>query len=128
MQPNKPCARPGCPLLAVAGERYCDRHKKADKKQKRAQDKNRGSACKRGYGRAWQRYRLRYLAEHPLCVSCESRGQIVPATVVDHIKPHKGDNALFWNPKNHQGLCVRCHNRKTASEDGGFGNERKDII
>ena len=122
MQPNRrPCARPGCPALAIIDERYCEKHLQADKKRKQDQDKKRGSSCKRGYDRAWQRYRLVYLAEYPLCVDCESRGRIVPATVVDHKQPHKGDMVLFWNPKNHQGMCKTCHDRKTASEDGGFG-------
>lgn len=122
MQPNKPCARAGCPSLAIIGESYCDRHKKADKKQKQIQDKKRESSCKRGYGRAWQKYRLRFLVANPLCVSCKTKGRIVPATVVDHIKPHKGDNVLFWNTTNHQAMCKTCHNKKTAIEDGGFGN------
>jgi 5-methylcytosine-specific restriction protein A len=29
---------------------------------------------------------------------------------------------LFWDKRNHQALCKRCHDEKTASEDGGFGN------
>lgn len=31
------------------------------------------------------------------------------ATVVDHKVPHKGDEALFFNPLNLQALCKRCH-------------------
>ncbi|WP_315974057.1 HNH endonuclease signature motif containing protein [Paenibacillus melissococcoides] len=42
--------------------------------------------------------------------------------VVDHIKPHKGDYNLFWDPENHQPMNKRCHDRKTAKEDGGFGH------
>jgi 5-methylcytosine-specific restriction endonuclease McrA len=42
--------------------------------------------------------------------------------VVDHIKPHHGDQKLFWDPKNHQALCTDCHGAKTASEDGALGN------
>lgn len=122
MQINKPCARPGCPSLAIVGERYCDKHKKADKKHKQAQDKNRESSCKRGYGRAWQKYRLRFLAANPLCVSCKTKGRSVLAMVVDHIKPHKGDMFLFWDANNHQALCKACHDKKTAREDGGFGS------
>lgn len=121
MQPNKPCARPGCPALALKDNRYCEKHLRADKNRKQAQDKKRDSSCKRGYDRTWQRYRLRYLAEHPLCANCETRGRIVLATVVDHKQPHKGDIYLFWKKDNHQGLCKRCHDRKTAKEDGGFG-------
>jgi 5-methylcytosine-specific restriction endonuclease McrA len=36
-------------------------------------------------------------------------GEIVPATVVDHIKPHRGDPELFWDASNHQALCKHCH-------------------
>ncbi|HWL55465.1 MAG TPA: HNH endonuclease [Paracoccus sp. (in: a-proteobacteria)] len=31
------------------------------------------------------------------------------ATLVDHIKPHRGDKALFWNWNNWQALCAPCH-------------------
>jgi 5-methylcytosine-specific restriction protein A len=48
-------------------------------------------------------------------------GDTTAANVVDHIKPHKGDQALFWCRDNWQSLCKRCHDYKTATEDGGFG-------
>ena len=44
----------------------------------------------------------------------------VPATVVDHIVPHKGDMALFWDKSNWQGLCAHCHNsHKQRREKSG---------
>lgn len=41
-----------------------------------------------------------------------------PATVVDHIIPHRGDlsSAAFWDETNWQPLCKRHHDRKTARE------------
>ncbi|WP_349253802.1 HNH endonuclease signature motif containing protein [Bradyrhizobium sp. CB2312] len=33
-----------------------------------------------------------------------------PAVVVDHIKPHRGDRALFWDKGNWQPLCTHHHN------------------
>jgi 5-methylcytosine-specific restriction protein A len=30
--------------------------------------------------------------------------------------------ALFWDQSNWQPLCHTCHSKKTAREDGGFGN------
>jgi 5-methylcytosine-specific restriction protein A len=34
--------------------------------------------------------------------------------VVDHVIPHKGDRALFWDEANNwQALCARCHALKT---------------
>ncbi|MBV8780945.1 MAG: HNH endonuclease [Phycisphaerae bacterium] len=82
---------------------------------------NRPSSSARGYGRLWQKVRLIHLRENPLCVQCLKAGDTVSATVVDHIVPHKGDYARFWNQDNWQSLCARCHNRKTAKEDGGWG-------
>jgi 5-methylcytosine-specific restriction protein A len=69
----------------------------------------RQTAAKRGYSSRWQKYRARYLQANPLCVMHQAWGQVVPATVVDHIQPHKGDQKLFWNPANHQALCKHCH-------------------
>ncbi|WP_423837057.1 HNH endonuclease [Sutterella wadsworthensis] len=54
------------------------------------------------------------------------QGRLTLATDVDHIKPHRGDPILLFDEKNLQALCHACHSRKTASEDGGFGNERKE--
>lgn len=50
---------------------------------------------------------------------------MVDATEVDHIKPHRGDMVLFWDESNWQGLCRSHHSRKTAGENGGFGNQRR---
>jgi len=80
----------------------------------------RPSSARRGYGGKWQRESKAFLAANggKLCV-CKR-----PATVVDHIKPHRGDMKLFWDRGNWQPLCGSCHSRKTARQDGGFGNTR----
>lgn len=75
----------------------------------------------RGYDSRWRKYRAWYLKRHPLCRHCEEKGRLTPATVVDHIEPHKGDQQKFWDFKNHQGLCKPCHDSKTAREDGRWG-------
>ena len=67
-----------------------------------------------------------FLRRHPLCndpfkVHADEK-RFEPATLVDHIKSHKGDKGLFWDPANLQSLCAACHNRKTALESG-FGRE-----
>lgn len=84
-------------------------------------DRQRGTAHERGYTSAWAKARFHFLAAHPLCAEHERNGALAAATVVDHIKPHRGDKALFWDRTNWQPLCKPCHDRKTASEDGGFG-------
>jgi 5-methylcytosine-specific restriction protein A len=81
----------------------------------------RPTAARRGYDARWQKARLSFLADHPLCVECEKRGLTVAATVVDHITPHKGDQELFWSVENWRALCERCHNSATAKYDGGGG-------
>jgi 5-methylcytosine-specific restriction protein A len=43
---------------------------------------------------------------------------------VDHIRPHRGEQSLFFDRANLQGLCKPCHDRKTTRHDGGFGNPR----
>ena len=119
--PSKPmrlCKQPGCNALVVSGEGYCDKHKKQRQKQS---DERRGSSSGRGYGGRWQKYRIVFLGDNPLCVECLKNNDLTPATVVDHIIPHKGDYDLFWDEDNHQALCKRCHDIKTATEDGGFG-------
>lgn len=91
-------------------------------KAKRVRKMNR---TEMGYDARWAKYSKQYLAAHPLCVECKKHGVITPSEHTDHIIPHRGDMALFWDPKNHQALCRVCHGRKTASEDGGFGNRKK---
>ena len=75
----------------------------------------------RGYGYRWQQYRLRFLMKHPLCVRCEALGLVVEATVVDHVTPHQGDAALFWDERNHQALCKPCHDCDKAREEHAAG-------
>jgi 5-methylcytosine-specific restriction endonuclease McrA len=69
------------------------------------------------YNRKWQGARADYLARHPLCVMCVAAGRVTPATVVDHVKPHKGDATLFWDQSNWQSLCQHHHNSTKQSQD-----------
>jgi 5-methylcytosine-specific restriction protein A len=118
-----PCASRGCAGLAKHA-RFCDECVG----QGKARD-TRPTAAERGYGPAWQRYRVNYLRAHPICVDpfnihCQ-QAVLMQSTRVDHIKPHCTDQVLFWAHDNHQPLCESCHNRKTAEFDGGFGRARR---
>ena len=73
----------------------------------------RTNAQDRGYTWEWQKASKAYLRQYPLCAECKREGKLTPATVVDHIIPHRGDQGLFWDMGNWQGLCTTCHNRKT---------------
>lgn len=76
------------------------------------------TSAQRGYGYKWQKARATYLKTHPLCVMCQAEGRVEPATVVDHIVPHEGDQDLFWNDSNWQPLCERHHNTVKAEQEG----------
>ena len=68
--------------------------------------------------RTWMRRAKLQLREYPLCAMCLERKVTTPATVADHITPHKGSQALFWDSEhNWQPLCTPCHNAKTAGEE-----------
>ena len=109
-RPNTPCRHPGCAALVPYGTKYCEKHRSLHPEESR-------SAAARGYGKAWQKARARYLASHPLCVECMKEGRYEKATDVDHIIPHRGDRKLFWDEGNWQALCHRCHSVKTRRDD-----------
>jgi len=111
--------------VLVQGGGRCPRH--AVQVAKEA-DARRGSAASRGYTSKWAKARAAFLRVHPLCQcsQCdEGRVRVTVATVVDHIVPHCGDMRLFWDRSNWQSMSKPCHDRKTAREDGGFGNRAR---
>ena len=105
-RPLRPCAR--CGRLFRAGGRCpaC----------MAAYERSRGTARERGYTAKWDAASREYRLAHPVCVLCGE-----PSQVVDHVRAHKGDEALFWDRTNWQALCSRCNNSKRAREEGGFG-------
>lgn len=70
-----------------------------------------------GYNYRWQKRRLLWLLNHPLCRWCDEANRVTPATVVDHIEPHRGDPQLFWDETNWQSLCKDCHDGAKQSEE-----------
>ena len=102
-KPKRPCRHPGCAKLSDGV--YCDEHRSLYVRE---------NAAERGYDSKWRGARLRFLRENPLCTQCRKRGKFTPATVVDHIIPHRGDRRLFWDKNNWQPLCKSCHDRKTG--------------
>lgn len=105
-------------------QRLYARHHPSESVQKRLARRKaeaaRPNAAERGYDAIWKALRDQHIARHRRCVKCGR-----PATHVDHVIPHRGDDGLRLNPSNLQSLCANCHSSKTASRDGGFGNRRK---
>lgn len=92
-------------------------HKPAGWKPRPKPD-NRPSASKRGYDLDWIKVRSKVLARNKQC-ACGA-----PSQVVDHIVPIRMGGARL-DISNLRAMCKVCHNRKTATQDGGFGNARK---
>lgn len=116
-KPARPCRYPGCPALTDDHSGYCVRHLRFIRK---AQDEQRGTAAERGYDRRWQKYRLSYLADHPLCALCAKKEPPVvkAATEVHHIKALSDGGTHEEN--NLMALCHGCHSSLTAKIQG-FG-------
>lgn len=104
------CTAPGCGVLVQRGR--CERHRA---ERHRDIDSRRGTRQERGYGVAWQRLRVLVLQGEPLCRECGRRGELVPATEVDHIRPMAAGGAQF-DVENLQPLCHACHSAKTMRE------------
>lgn len=70
----------------------------------------------------WLDLRASVLRQEPFCRYCKALGVETRATVVDHIKPHKGDLRLFFSRRNLSPSCQPCHDRrKQQYERGGYG-------
>jgi 5-methylcytosine-specific restriction endonuclease McrA len=69
----------------------------------------------------WPLLRDQVLSEEPLCRASCGRA---PA-VVDHIRPHRGNEQLAFDRANLQAMCKPCHDAKTARETGFAGGGRR---
>lgn len=122
-KPMRPCAHPGCRELVRSG--YCEKHRPKDSQRRSAP----AAAWHRWYSSPEWRDRIRpaQLLREPFCRECAKLADAggrpelkrVPATDVDHIVPHRGNRALFFDESNLQSLCHACHSRKTQAEMAG---------
>lgn len=118
--PLKPCKSPGCNGLVRSG--FCPKCTSKGKARE-----IRPSSYQRGYNRkGWLVYRDVFLSRNPWCMDpYQIHNLREPASCVDHIASVKQAPERYWDTTNHQSLCQRCHSKKTAMEDGGFGRARK---
>jgi len=122
----KPCNYPGCRTLVPGGKARCEKHSQRSYYNPEY-ERLRAQAHERGYDWKWRKERGEFLRVHRVCECerCAASGNPLPANTVDHIQPHRGDAQLFWDRANWRAMNKVCHDRKTAREDGGFGNRRK---
>lgn len=102
-----------CQKIIPAGER-CECQVKADRARKARHDRRRPSARERGYTVEWEHARAEYLVANS---HCQHEGCGAPATIVHHIKPHKGHMRLFWNRANWMPVCQPCHDGPLQSKE-----------
>lgn len=126
-KPLRPCKHPGCPTLTREG--WCPRHK--------PKHQRRDSATYHGWYLLpiWtKRLRPEQLVREPFCRECARKypsgdpRRRTRATVVDHVRPFRGDWMLFVDPANHQSLCKSCHDRKTAAEQAEERQKKGRIL
>lgn len=68
----------------------------------------------------WRKRRKLFLLRNPLCAMCMEVQKLTPATVVDHVIPHRGDLRLFWDEGNWRSSCKTCHDgAKQQQEKSG---------
>lgn len=117
------CSAPGCPRISTDRGR-CSEHARPDRQRRERladADRWRGSAASRGYDWRWQRLRLLVLAAEPICRRCSARGEVVEATLVDHILPLSEGGG--FEEDNLQPLCVGCHAQKTQEDKVRYGSK-----
>jgi 5-methylcytosine-specific restriction enzyme A len=88
-------------------------------------DRNKRPAWHAWYNLArWQKLRRHFFQIYPnmFCSMCLESGFIVEATVCDHKIPPRGDEKLFWDMDNLDGLCLDHHNssKQQIEKSKGF--------
>lgn len=64
----------------------------------------------------WRRIRGEQLRIEPFCRMCADLGIVTPATVCDHVDPHRGDRVKFFGGP-FQSLCKPHHDSTKKREE-----------
>lgn len=96
----------------VPAKQECACQRQAKRARGQRHDRNRKTAAQRGYNYQWRKASKQFLRTFTNCALCNA-----PATLVDHITPHKGDQTLFWNEHNWQPLCTTCHSKQKQRQE-----------
>lgn len=72
----------------------------------------------------WHEYSRQYLKqpENRLCKMCKEQGHTTLSQCTDHIIPITQGGSM-WDSTNHQPLCHKHHNQKTANENKGWNKQ-----
>lgn len=70
------------------------------------------------YGlKAWQELRIRVFVRDAYICQMQGCGAVTAQPVADHIVPHRGDRIRFFDERNVQTLCKRCHDSLKQAEE-----------
>ena len=126
-KPLRPCPGAGnrrgsCPNLIRSSERYCSECEPFVKKTIHRYDRIRDQTPGRKFlhSSVWRKIRLEKLKRDPLCEICLLQSGVVTAANIVH---HIDENELNNDPKNHQSVCMACHNE--LHRNIAFGNDKK---
>jgi len=108
MKPRRYCAEAGC-TNRVAGGR-CRLHAAQHERER-----PNASIRHLYHTPRWEALKAQVRREQPLCPLCEADGRTVAGTQTDHVRPHRGDEALFFDIANLQNLCDVHHAMKTRA-------------
>lgn len=114
---TKVCKKAGCGRTAEPGKDYCKQHISLQGQQRKVfnQRGKSGQYHSMYESQEWRKRRAQFLKKYPRCFVCGA-----PATIADHIIPHRGDLTLFYDDNNLQPMCQSCHSRKTMKENNNF--------
>jgi 5-methylcytosine-specific restriction protein A len=107
--PARACPRSGCPQLQP-----CPDHAKGETHA----EVSTARPWSRLYDtQRWKRLSAKVRQLETTCRACYVEGRPPkPSRHVDHIVPHRGDLARFYDRTNVQALCAECHSAKTRRE------------
>lgn len=74
----------------------------------------------------WRTLRMAILARDLFTCQWPGCGLMTADTsqlVVDHKRPHRGEETLFWDERNLQTLCAPCHNSRKQRAEGALRHQ-----
>ena len=103
-KPMKPCGFSMCSQLVKSGERFCPKHKRAERKR---YESTRKTAAERGYNAQWRKVRAMQLRHFPMCQRCQDA-----AVLVHHKIPVETDPSQRLAMDNLESQCQPCHEKE----------------
>ena len=108
---NRTCSILGCHKPKTFRSGYCADHGGGQTLKAKENAKLYNSA-------RWKATREQQRSLHPLCARCLCEGRVTQTAHIDHVFPHRRDQARFM-ANLFQGLCHSCHTMKTTEENKG---------